>query len=140
MSDRYVVRYKYFPNNKLYSKTIHKESCRYAKKPNRNNWKGYFRNLNRAMDFCKKNHPEVEFIKLCKVCKPEPVDHSAVGSNRVLNFSEKYFFNIIDEYIKYYRRGVDKYGNVWKVFTFSMITFSLIFLFVAIYLTIFYLP
>jgi hypothetical protein len=92
------------------------------------------------MDFCKKNHPEVEFIKLCKVCKPEPVEYSDVGSNRVLNFSEKYFFNIIDEYIKYYRRGVDKYGNIWKVFTFSMITFSLIFLFVAIYLIIFYLP
>ena len=49
-------------------------------------------------------------------------------------------WNIIDEYIENYRKGVEKYGFYWKIFYISMIAFTLIFVLFAAFLTIYYIP
>jgi cell division protein FtsL len=53
--------------------------------------------------------------------------------------SEK-FWKIIDENIENYRKGVEKFGLYWKIFYISMISFSLIFVILALFLAILYIP
>ena len=47
----------------------------------------------------------------------------------------KFYFQ---EYIDYYHKGCDRFG-VWKLFTFSMLAFSAVFIAVAIILVVLYL-
>ena len=42
------------------------------------------------------------------------------------------------EYVDYYRKGSERYGIYWKVFTFSMLAFAAVFLAAAIILFVFY--
>ncbi len=50
------------------------------------------------------------------------------------------FWNILDDYIENYRKGVLKYGFYWKIFYVSMIAFALIFVLFAAFLAIYYIP
>ena len=43
------------------------------------------------------------------------------------------------EYIDYYHKGCDRFGAWWKLFTFSMLAFSAVFIAVAIILVVLYL-
>jgi hypothetical protein len=42
------------------------------------------------------------------------------------------------EYFEYYRKGSERYGMFWKIFTFSMIAIAAVFLAAAIILFVFY--
>ena len=48
----------------------------------------------------------------------------------------KFYFQ---EYIDYYHKGCDRFGAWWKLFTFSMLAFSAVFIAVAIMLVVLYL-
>jgi hypothetical protein len=47
---------------------IHKENCHYAKKPDNNNWHGYFDDFDEAESFAFRVHGESTDIRLCKYC------------------------------------------------------------------------
>ena len=50
------------------------------------------------------------------------------------------FWKIINEYIENYQKGIEKYGLYWKIFYVSMIVFALIFVALAVFLAIYYIP
>jgi len=68
--EKYVVYMHRLPNRRVSYKTIHKTSCRYAKKPNEETWIGPFDSVADAEALSVRVHQESDSIKLCKICKP----------------------------------------------------------------------
>jgi hypothetical protein len=71
----------------------------------------------------------------------EEVGESAqvLGSEALPISTEENSGSYLQEYLASYRKGCELYGVWWKLFTFSMLSFSVIFLTVAIILVLLYL-
>ncbi len=68
-------------------------------------------------------------LPICEVVESKPQEVSKPGK-------PKFYFK---EYIDYYHKGCDRFGVWWKLFTFSMLAFSAVFIAVAIILVVLYL-